>query len=98
MAEKGEKAMMSDLIPIFDTVKSFYGKAKVEHNGINKKLFSYNTLVASIVYDNETKERIVEVYNTQSRTTLRHIKEFLKQANIHDCNTKKIIEERYLIR
>lgn len=80
---------MTKLKCIYDARKSFYGKAVViEKDGV-KKLYSYDTLVAKI-----GKKGKAEVYNLQSQTTLRHIKEFLKQNNIF-ADTKKQIEKDY---
>jgi hypothetical protein len=63
-----------DLAPKYDARASFYGKARVEidDNG-NQTLYSYNTKVAEILNGKPI------VYGTYSQTTMRHIKEFLKQ-------------------
>jgi len=68
-----------ELTPNYNSRKSFYQKAMIEEKGTNKIcLYSYNTLVAEI--DKENKKAIV--YTTYSQTTLRHIKEFLKQNGL----------------
>ena len=79
LSSKGKKALKEmanyDLRPDFDKRKSFYGKARVD-TGIKdsqNKLYSYNTLVAEIIDGKPV------VYNVQSQTTLRHVKEFLRQ-------------------
>ena len=77
------------LKPEFDNRKSFYNKAVVEVSKNSKKLFSYNTLVAEI------KEGNAFVYNMQSKTTIRHIKEFLLQNQIAFDDTNDI-KKRYL--
>ena len=79
-----------DLIPVFDSRKSFYGKAKViimESGEII--LQSYDTFVASI------KDRKVTIKGFYSTTTLRHIKEFLKQ-NGFEVGSKKELEKLYM--
>jgi hypothetical protein len=64
-----------DLRPQYDARQSFYNKARVEDNGSELVLYSYNTPVAKIVDDS------VELLPKwdYSQTTLRHVKEFLKQ-------------------
>ena len=78
-----------DLKTINDSRKSFYGKAFVKElpNG-DKQLISYNTIVAEI------KDGKPQVYGTYSQTTLRHIKEFLKQEGF-ECTTAKQIMKDY---
>lgn len=72
----------------YDSRQSFYGKAKVriEDCGI-KTLISYTTEVARII-----KGKAV-VYNTYSATTLRHIKEFLKQNGFRADTQNQILED-----
>lgn len=77
------------LIPEFDGRQSFYNKAVVQIEDNNKKLFSYETLVAEI------KNNQPIVYNVQSSTTLRHVKEFLKQNNFK-ADTKQQISNDYM--
>ena len=70
----------TELVPQYDARKSFYGKAKVEtdtETGVTS-LYSYGTLVAAIFPCSDGTYR-AEVYGDYSATTLRHIKEFLKQ-------------------
>ena len=81
--------MKSALIPIYDNAKSFGHKAIIETTEKGSVLFSYNTEVARI----ENNKPIV--YDTFSDTTLRHIKEYLKQ-NGHKAETKKQIEADYM--
>lgn len=76
-----------DLLPKHDSAKSFYGKARVEiQNNGDKKLFSYNTLVA------EMKDGKLKVYNTQSDTTVRHIREFALQNGLPYYSKKEFKE------
>lgn len=77
------------LSPMHDSRKSFYGKAEVKKlytmaTDISL-LYSYNTLVCGIVYNNNN-DKIKYIINTDiqekllfSHTTLRHLKEFLIQ-------------------
>lgn len=77
-----------DLGTNFDSRKSFYGKARVDmKDERNQKLYSYNALVAEIV-DGKPK-----VYNLQSQTTLRHVKEFLKQNGFIADSKSQIIRD-----
>lgn len=78
-----------ELKPIYSREKSFYRKAIVEIEGDKKTLYSYNTKVAVIENGNAI------VFDTYSPTTLRHIKEFLKQ-NCFEAESKKQIEKDYM--
>lgn len=80
-----------ELCPYYDSAQSFYGKAKVIEIENDVFLVSYDTIVA--FYNRETK--IAEVVDTYSATTLRHIKEFLKQSGFKAEN-KKQIEHDYM--
>ena len=82
-----------ELNPLFDYRKSFYGKAVVESNPKTGDLTlrSYSTKVAVI------KAGKLEVFGTYSVTTLRHIKEFMRQ-NGYPPLSKKEIEETYCVR
>lgn len=75
------------LLPTYDSRKSFYNKDEVKKiytidNDV-VLLYSYNTLVCSIIYNND---KVKYILNTDiqekllfSNTTLRHLKEFLIQ-------------------
>lgn len=82
-----------ELNPMFDSRKSFYGKAVVESNPKTGDLTlrSYGTKVAVI------KAGKLEVFGTYSATTLRHIKEFMWQ-NGYPPLSKKEIEDTYCVR
>ena len=80
-----------ELCPYYDSAQSFYGKAKVIEIENDVFLMSYDTIVA--FYNRETK--IAKVVDTYSATTLRHIKEFLKQSGFK-AETKKQIERDYM--
>lgn len=68
--------MTLDLDALFDSRQSFYGKARVTLEGTDKHLTSYSTRVATITGENEV---ILRNAWDSSATTLRHVKEFLKQ-------------------
>ena len=74
----------------YDSRQSFYGKAQVAIEDGGKTLYSYNTKVARI-----TEDGIVILYSQWdcSGTTLRHVKEFLKQETNFFIESKKDIEK-----
>ena len=80
-----------ELCPYYDSAKSFYGKAKVIEIQNDVFLISYETIVA--FFNRDTK--IARVIGTFSPTTLRHIKEFLRQSGFK-AETKKQIENDYM--
>ena len=73
------------LNPEYDTRKSFYKKAKVKkyfgkNNLLEKiELYSYNTLVLTLENNKYNLNYSIDSDLLFSNTTLRHIKEFLKQ-------------------
>lgn len=82
------EAPLYDLKPQYDARQSFYNKATVDTDDKGKnKLYSYNTLVA------EMKDGKPVVYGTFSQTTLRHIKEWLKQNGFKAENSKQIMAD-----
>lgn len=89
---KGKKlteAPIYDLTPQYDSRKSFYSKAKVDtgDKGDKNRLYSYNTLVAEI------KNGKPVVYGTYSATTLRHIKDWLRQNGFKADSSKQIMAD-----
>lgn len=75
---------METLQARFDSRNSFYGKAYTTGAKV-KKLYSYDTLVASINSKGEFKLHNVRLH---SSTTRRHVVEFIKQfAPRVDYNT-----------
>lgn len=86
--------MTTDLSAIYDSRQSFYGKARVEYNDGDLELISYRTRVAVIYKERTPGLPVARVYDTYSATTLRHIKEFLKQ-NGFIANTAKQIMADY---
>lgn len=81
-----------ELCPYYDSAKSFYGKAKVVEIENDVFLVSYDTIVA--FFNRDTK--VAKVIDTYNATTLRHIKEFLKQSGFK-AETKKQIEKDYCV-
>lgn len=81
--EESKKLDEDKLNPIYDTRASFYGKAETDGD----KLYSYNTLVAEIIDGKPV------VYNLQSQTTLRHVREWLKQNNFKADSKQQIIKD-----
>ena len=79
-----------ELSPEYDSAESFYGKAKVLDYGLQKLLYSYGTHVATISNGGIILSKEWE----DSATTLRHVKEFLKQ-NGFDAPSKAYIRENY---
>ena len=78
---------MYELRPIYDSRDSFYGKATIIEDGGKKVLQSYWTKVAYI-----SKDKIVVNPNANlSQTTLRHIKEFLRQEKGLDLVKKEVL-------
>ena len=63
-----------ELVPRYDTRKSFYGKARViDHENGTIELQSYDTIVSRCVNGK------IEELGKWSQTTTRHQKEFRKQ-------------------
>lgn len=86
--------MTYELIPQYDTRKSFYKKAIVkeyeDENAKTWQLLSYNTLVANIV---KYKDKIVyEYFGKYSQTTTRHQKEFFKQNGLTEKQLKELFK------
>ena len=73
-----------ELMPIHDNAKSFYRKARVRMLKDVKQLISYETLVADV------SKGEAHVHNVESATTLRHVKEFLKQEGFKAENKAQI--------
>jgi hypothetical protein len=82
-----------DLQAKFDSRNSFYGKARVEESDDQLTLTSYSTKVAKIFCASDGEPLEAEVYGTYSQTTLRHIKEFLKQHGFKAENSKQIMAD-----
>ena len=80
--------METELTPQYDTKKSFYKKAIVLNEDGKIILRSYNTNVAEI---RPTGHAVV--FGSWSRTTTRHIKEFLKQNGYKADSNKQILKD-----
>jgi hypothetical protein len=75
----------------YDSRSSFYNKARVKHfNDETKILSSYDTQVAVI------RDGKAYINGTYSQTTVRHIKEFLKQNNFKAETSKQMCKD-YLV-
>ena len=91
---------MYDLECRFDSRQSFYGKAKVEITLTTYEqtidLYSYGTLVASVITNfNDMKRKYI--YNGQySQTTTRHQKEFFKQQGLSNKEIKELFKNGIL--
>lgn len=78
---------LKELTPKKDSRKSFYKKAYYQHIKINTNLiykniillYSYNTFVLAICYNDSQKQYFLNDGRIWSNTTLRHIKESLYQ-------------------
>ena len=71
--------MLFELTPKFDSRKSFYGKAKISFEGDRRLVLSYGTPVAFIEPDRPPV--MLDGWDS-TQTTLRHVKEFLKQNDL----------------
>lgn len=78
-----------DLTPQFDRRNSFYSKARVDSDNGVDTLYSYNTKVAEI---RDGKVTLFPKWNA-SQTTLRHVKEFLKQHGFKAESMKQIASD-----
>lgn len=82
-----------ELKPVYDNAKSFYKKAYILYENNVIKLYSYNTLVCVIMNKRYKLNYNIDTDLLFSNTTLRHIKEFLKQyLNIFDFSKNDIIK------
>lgn len=80
---------------IYSSQKSFYNKAYIIQENNTIKLYSYDTLVLTIVFNVDTRKYQLN-YNINERylfsqTTKKHITECLKQYNFNINNNKKEI-------
>lgn len=82
-----------ELTPEYDARKSFYGKAEVKTDGPVATLYSYGTAVAQLA-PMEMPALVLLADWDCSATTLRHVKEFLKQ-NGFKADSKAQIQRDY---
>ena len=90
--------MNYELSPKYDSRQSFYGKARVESDDMKATLYSYETKVAEIRKVSEDDVQVV-LFNAPklfSKTTTRHIKEFLKQNGL-EADSVAQIKRDYII-
>lgn len=84
---------------IYDSRKSFYGKAQVNDvygNGEVLILYSYNTPVSQITKNIDNI--VYEYFGKYSQTTTRHQKEFFKQNGLTDKEIKQLFKEEKLVK
>lgn len=85
-----------NLQPKFDMAKSFYGKAVVTQVSDEEVyLTSYKSKVCSLIKTAPDNFKVViyNVPNVFSKTTLRHIKEFLRQADLKAVSKSQLLED-----
>lgn len=89
--EKLTEAPVRDLDTVYDSRKSFYGKARVNElpNG-SKVLYSYDTPVVGIREGKVTLLRRGYLGWSSSATTLRHVKDFLQQEGFKSGSYKEL--------
>lgn len=80
-----------ELQAVYDSRKSFYGKAHLIESDEKVELQSYDTIVATY-HKNENK---FVLHGDYSPTTLRHQKEFASQLGF-DFKNKKELFDKYL--
>lgn len=93
-----------ELVPKYDSRKSFYGKAKVVEDSGTISLISYKSCICKIatVGLDDVEVTIFDIPNynggslTFSNTSLRHLKEFLKQNGLRADSKKQILND-YII-
>ena len=85
-----KEAPIYDLEPTYDSRNSFYNKARVDSKKDSETLYSYNVPVAKV---ENGKATLYPKWN-YSGTTLRHVKEFLRQHGFR-ADTLKQIERDY---
>ena len=98
--------MVYDLKSIYDSAKSFYGKAQVieteNENVVDYQLKSYNTIVARITIIGDTYNCYVFDYEvegkTSTQTTKRHQKEFFRQNGLTDDEIKELFKNKKLVK
>lgn len=84
--------MNYELSPQYDSRQSFYGKARVEESDSTATLYSYNTKVVEIrkIAEDDVQVVLFNVPKLFSKTTTRHIKEFLKQSGLQADSVAQI--------
>lgn len=89
--------MIYELPTIYDSRKSFYGKAKVktvERDSTKvMTLYSYDTKVACVVLDKETGSKTYNLFGVFSNTTTRHQKEFFQKMGMSEKDVDDLFKE-----
>ena len=89
--------MIYELPTIYDSRKSFYGKAQVQLNKTDNTevytLFSYDTKVATCVKDTETNNMTCTLVDIFSNTTTRYQKEFFRQMGMTEKEVDDLFKE-----
>lgn len=80
---------IKELKPVYNSQKSFYGKALIKDTIKGLELYSYNTLVAK---NEKGKITITHNDNYLSQTTLKHIKEFVQQLGYNKMTKKELLK------
>lgn len=99
--KKDEVPSRYELRAIHASVKSFYDKAYVHEFDGKRELHSYGTKVMTVEFDDlaDTVDMFnrytITVHNTQSNTTVRHIREYLQQLG-HKHMTKAEIVKNFV--
>lgn len=91
----GQLEYLYELKPQYDGAKSFYRKANIYRNDKGSIfLMSYSTIVAEIkdATITDTGEKQAIVYGWYSKTTARHINEFLQQNGFNKMSKKEMEE------
>ena len=84
----------TELQPLHGNVKCYYGKAIIVENDKMRYLYSYDTLVVAVSFENDTI--ILHNEHLWSQTTLRHIKEFLQQHGKPKYTKAELLEIDFL--
>lgn len=93
------EVITTELQPIYDSAKSFYKKAWLrkyynkDNIIIKYELISYNTIMVS--WDGDGVKFNKHLYN-YSNTTLRHVKEFIKQYNHLFIMIESLYKKEYI--
>ena len=84
--------IFTELTPQYDSRASFYGKAHLYiHDNGRIQLQSYETIVAEKTPDGEIK-----IFGYYSKTTTRHIREFIKQMTGEAFTSREIEKKIFL--
>lgn len=84
-----------ELKAIYDARQSFCGKACVVESKKEKKLYSYDTLVAKVTKNSDgyNESLVLGKAAGYSATTMRHVKEFAKQEGFEVFPKAKMLEK-----